>query len=387
MRGHGDAFRLVPPRAGAIAYPRYSWPINSTKLMERLRDEQSVLVVPGDQFGMDGFLRIGLGNEPQDATRRPRAHRPRARVSRRRRPASLRDAPLGVPRPRRLVAAGRGSAAQPRRRPPQTPEIGPPAGTLFDHRRRAQERALLERFLDLAGGPDAPMVLIPTARESDDPAVYREELRELREAGGRRRHGPAHARPQGRRLRGFRGPPPRGGRRLFHGRPQWRLADAYLDTRTHAELRALLGRGGVIGGTSAGATIQGSFIVRGDTKGNTVMIGDHVEGMGFLKDVTIDQHLLKRNRQFDLVAVIEKHPELLGIGIDEDTAIVVRGDLFEVIGNGYVAIYDHDRRLDSGGLFYLLAPGDRYDLKTREAERPQPRGVPMERVVKEPWKK
>jgi aspartate/methionine/tyrosine aminotransferase len=66
MKRRGEGFRLVPPRAGAIAYPRYSWPVNSTRLMERLRDEQSVLVVPGDQFGMDGFLRLGLGNEPED---------------------------------------------------------------------------------------------------------------------------------------------------------------------------------------------------------------------------------------------------------------------------------------------------------------------------------
>ena len=66
MRGHDPGFRLAPPRAGAIVYPRYSWPINSTKLMERLRDEQSVLVVPGDQFGMDGYLRVGLGNEPAE---------------------------------------------------------------------------------------------------------------------------------------------------------------------------------------------------------------------------------------------------------------------------------------------------------------------------------
>jgi len=66
MRRHDPGFRLVPPRAGAIAYPRYSWPINSTKLVERLRDEQSVLVVPGDQFGMDGYLRIGLGNEARE---------------------------------------------------------------------------------------------------------------------------------------------------------------------------------------------------------------------------------------------------------------------------------------------------------------------------------
>jgi aspartate/methionine/tyrosine aminotransferase len=62
----GASFRLVPPRAGAIAYLRYGWPVNSTELVTRLREEQSVLVVPGDHFGMDGFLRVGFGNEPQD---------------------------------------------------------------------------------------------------------------------------------------------------------------------------------------------------------------------------------------------------------------------------------------------------------------------------------
>jgi aspartate/methionine/tyrosine aminotransferase len=54
--------RLVPPRAGAIAYLRYSWPVNSTVLVERLRG----LIVPGDHFGMDGYLRVGFGNEPAD---------------------------------------------------------------------------------------------------------------------------------------------------------------------------------------------------------------------------------------------------------------------------------------------------------------------------------
>ena len=172
----------------------------------------------------------------------------------------------------------------------------------------------------------------------------------------------------------------------FPGGRHWRLADAYLATRTQAALRDVLARGGVIGGTSAGATILGSFMVRGDTKRNTIMVGDHVEGFGS-EERDHRPALLKRNRQFDLIPVIESHPELLGIGLDEDTAIVVRGDRFEVIGAGYVAIYDHTRRIDSGGQFYLLAPGDRYNLKTREAERPQLRGVPMERVVKEPWKK
>ena len=66
LASHGAGFRFVPPRAGAFAFPRYSWKINSTQLMERLRDEESLLVVPGDQFGMDGFLRIGLGSAPDE---------------------------------------------------------------------------------------------------------------------------------------------------------------------------------------------------------------------------------------------------------------------------------------------------------------------------------
>lgn len=62
------AFRMVAPKAGAIAYVRYPWKVNSTDLVLRLRDQQSVLIVPGDHFGMDGFLRIGYGNEPHDLT-------------------------------------------------------------------------------------------------------------------------------------------------------------------------------------------------------------------------------------------------------------------------------------------------------------------------------
>jgi aspartate/methionine/tyrosine aminotransferase len=57
---------LVPPRAGAIAYLRYGWKVNSTDLVEQLRDRQGVLIVPGDHFGMDGYLRVGFGNEPAD---------------------------------------------------------------------------------------------------------------------------------------------------------------------------------------------------------------------------------------------------------------------------------------------------------------------------------
>jgi cyanophycinase len=76
---------------------------------------------------------------------------------------------------------------------------------------------------------------------------------------------------------------------------------------------------------------------------------------------------------------------MLGIGLDENTAIVVQGDRFEVVGQSYVAIYDHNRTLDSGGLFYFLAPGDSFDLVTRQAFRPRRDQVPLDRVVEARW--
>jgi cyanophycinase len=162
----------------------------------------------------------------------------------------------------------------------------------------------------------------------------------------------------------------------FRGGRQWKLADAYLHTLAQKAFNEVLERGGVIAGTSAGATIQGSFMVRGDTKGNTLMIGDHTEGLDFIHHVTIDQHHLKRNRVFDLVDVIKKYPDLLGIGLDESTAIVVQKDLFEVIGVSYVCIYDIDQingKMKNPGVpnspsgpFYFLSKGQKFDLKLRK---------------------
>jgi len=270
--------------------------------------------------------------------------------------------------------------------PPLTAqEIGPANGALVIVGGGRLDAAILERFLALAGGADAPIVVIPTAGGGDAYDQYWVGLGDLNAAGATRltvlhttdravANTDAFVQP----LRDARGV-------WFPGGRQWRLADAYLGTRVHEELRALLARGGVIGGTSAGATIQGSYLARGDTRSNTIMMGDHVEGMAFLRNVAVDQHLLRRNRQFDLLEIVQAHPELLGIGIDENTAIVVRGDRFEVMGAGYVAIYDHERQLDTGGRFYFLAPGDRFDLKTRQAERSTTTWEPLERVERRPW--
>ena len=238
---------------------------------------------------------------------------------------------------------------------------------------------VFKKFIDLAGGPTASIVIIPTAN-------------------GGRDFGPAY---EGRVFPNFQ---QHGATNLqilhtddrsvansdefvkviqqatgvwFMGGRQWRIADAYLDTKTEKAFWEVLDRGGVIGGSSAGATIQGSYLARGDTKTNTIMMGDHEEGFGFLKKSAIDQHLLRRNRQFDLVEIMEAKPDLLGIGLDEGTAIVVHGDRFEVIGVSFVAIYDPKIMTDKIP-FYLLRAGDRFDLVKREATRRSSRFMPLD---------
>jgi cyanophycinase len=263
-------------------------------------------------------------------------------------------------------------------------QVGPRTGSLVIVGGAMRDEAIVKRFIDLAGGPDAPIVIVPTAGDAAEYDQYWSGLRQWREAGARsltvlhtRDAKVADTEAFVKPIAGARGV-------FFGGGRQWRLADAYLNTRTQRELQALLDRGGVIGGTSAGATILGSFLVRGDTKGNDLMIGDHVVGFGLLKHSAIDQHLLRRNRQFDLIDVIAKRPELLGIGIDENTAIVVEGDRFDVIGQGYVAIYDAKHSTRPPAKFYFLAPGDRFDLVTREATRRGDQYRPLENVGAKP---
>ena len=79
------------------------------------------------------------------------------------------------------------------------------------------------------------------------------------------------------------------------------------------------------------------------------------------------------------------YPFFQGHGIDENTAILVSGDQFEVIGQSYVAIYDHGRMLDSGGYFYFLRPGDRFNLQSREAYRMVRSSQTFERVQRKSW--
>ena len=150
----------------------------------------------------------------------------------------------------------------------------------------------------------------------------------------------------------------------FGGGRQWRLVDSYMGTRTQREIEAVLSRDGVIGGTSAGATIQGSYLVRGG-RGEPHHDGPGIRaGFGYLRGVAIDQHLLVRGRADDLVQVIDTKTGLLGLGIDEPAAVVVQGDRLEVIGQSVVGIYDG--RDHDGKKYYFLGPGEELDLRARK---------------------
>lgn len=260
-------------------------------------------------------------------------------------------------------------------------EHGPDKGTLVIVGGNMRDSAIVKRFINLAGGAEAPIVIIPTAGEADDDYdEYCPCLRQWRENGA------THLTVLHTRDRkvadseAFVKPITQARGVFFAGGRQWRLADSYLDTRTHEALTALLNRGGVIGGSSAGASILTSFMVRGDTKNNEKMIGDHTVGLGFLRNAAVDQHLLRRNRQFDMLEVIDEYPQLLGIGIDEDTAVVVQGDQFDVIGRSYVVVYSQKPVVGATGRFYFMGAGDRFDMKTRKATRQGTEWRPLQGV-------
>ena len=243
-------------------------------------------------------------------------------------------------------------------------DVGPVKGSLVIVGGGGMSKAISDRFIQLAGGKDARIAIVPTASSSVDDDDNRRALQGWKDRGAAnafvlhtRNRDEADSDAFVKQIDEATGI-------WFGGGRQWRIADAYLDTKSEQAFRRVLQRDGVIGGSSAGATIQGSYLARGDTSGPDIMMGDHTAGLGLLKNTAIDQHLLKRNRQFDLLKVIETHPKLLGIGIDEATAIVVKGDMFDVVGESYVAIYDH-KNIDQREPFYLLAPGQRFDLKNR----------------------
>ena len=163
---------------------------------------------------------------------------------------------------------------------------------------------------------------------------------------------------------------------FFGGGDQDLIAAAYGGTQLYKEFIALLERGGVIMGTSAGATIMGSLLVGGDARKDLTKPYPFQPAFSFVKNMAIDQHVLVRNRQFDLIPVIENYPTHLGVGIDESTAIIVEGNQFKVWGNSYVMVYDAkdwaNQKATYGKVlkpFKMMYSGQAFDLNTHQVKK------------------
>lgn len=273
--------------------------------------------------------------------------------------------------------------------------IGPDKGTLVIVGGGDGSNINFRLFVELAGGRDAHLVIVPTAASTSPDYDYlgHRSARYARQQLGMKNVTVVHTHDRVEAdSEEFVEPIRRADAVWFTGGRQWRIADAYLGTRSEREFQGVLDRGGVIGGSSAGASIQGSFLARGDTAGNQLMIGDHQHGLGYLKNSAIDQHLVARGRQrglIDLLSDPENRMEetfdreaLLGIGIDEGTSIIVHRNTFEVAGreDGVVLVYDprtwssdspdHDR-------YQVLWKGASYDLRERRVLAPGKPPIPQ----------
>jgi len=237
---------------------------------------------------------------------------------------------------------------------------GYPNGTVIVHGGGGSAAGRTGLFFELVDDRDALVIVVPTAKTTVSNSTARRSLSNV----GFRNVLVLHTRDPGEAdTDGFVAPLRNAKGVWFSGGRQWRLADAYNGTRFIDELKAVLDRGGVIGGTSAGASIMGSFLIRGDTGGNTVLIGDHVEGFPILRNVGVDQHVAQRDREDDLFEFVDRYPDHLGLGLDEPIAAVFRGDQLEVRGVG--SAYIHYQGLWEGQRRYLrLSPGDRFDIAT-----------------------
>ncbi len=244
---------------------------------------------------------------------------------------------------------------------------------------------MMRRFVELAATyKSGKIVIFPTA--SATPAeVGLSQAEELRKHGARDVEYHILSREQAMEEESAKILDEAGGV-FFSGGVQSRLTDILVNTPLHRKLLEIYEKGATIGGTSAGAAVMSEIMITGDER-REVQEGHEfetiqaqniiiVQGLGFIKAAVIDQHFIKRKRHNRLISLIAEHPELLGIGIDESTAIVVNPDqAFEVIGEGNVIVYDasrakiqilHSQSLSASNIkMHVLKAGDRFNLKTK----------------------
>jgi cyanophycinase len=274
------------------------------------------------------------------------------------------------------------------------------------HEDRQHDKAILSRFVELAGGKDAKIVVISAASTIADEMwnVYDKAFGDL--GVQRRVHLNLDSRHDANDEEHIRDIVDATGIFMTGGDQKRLLAiigGTALDAEMHAALKL---RGAVIGGTSAGASaMSGHMLAQGRAElhpeKGSVSLG---AGLGFLHKVVIDQHFSERHRLSRLLSIVAQNPYLQGIGIDEDTALVVeRGVGIEVLGEGAVTIVDgrsmstnlHDianretpelidvrlHLLPSGSKYQLPQEGDTQGHKTQR-HIPQPLLEFLENVTK-----
>lgn len=243
---------------------------------------------------------------------------------------------------------------------------------------------LMQRFVDLAGGVDEARLVYVPCTEAEEVSENQGIVR-LWERMGVKHATFIHTkdRRKANEDEEFLKPLRDATGIWFGGGRQWNMADSYYGTTAHKLMKDVVVRGGVIGGSSAGASIQARYLARATPIQNYRIMAPGYErgGLGFLSGVAIDQHFSQRKRQADMTRLVDRYPQLLGIGLDEATAIVVRGSKAEVVGRGKVYFYDRNLPVFPGHPDYIALPdGGEYDLAARRVLK-DPTATPRGRVT------
>jgi cyanophycinase len=245
----------------------------------------------------------------------------------------------------------------------QVPNV--PNGSLIIVGGGGMPRGLMRKFVQLAGGADARLVYIPcTEEENSSDTSLLEAWREL----GVQTCSLLHTKDRriADRDEAFLEPLKNATGIWFGGGRQWNLADSYYGTQAHRLMKQVLDRGGVIGGSSAGASIQANYLARATPIENFRIMAPGYErgGLGFISGVAIDQHFTQRSRQKDLRSLVETYPQMLGIGLDETTAIVVEKSTAQIVGAGSVTFNWKDSP-EAEIQQFIGAQGQSFDLAQR----------------------
>lgn len=246
--------------------------------------------------------------------------------------------------------------------------VGPSRGTVIVVGGGSMGPEIYSAFIDAAGGPDALIIDVPTAGGD---SVYNQNApgtRGWKQAGAKNVYVLHTTDKKVADSDSFTAVIKRAGGIWFEGGRQFHLVDSYAGTKTEQAFNEVLARGGVVGGSSAGASILGDFLVRGAPSNNNFIMDypGYEKGFAYLRGVGIDQHVVARERLADLAdSIIPKYPTLLAISEDEGTAWVVRGDTATIIGRNKAFVYGGKDATDRGKPFLTLFPGDRYNLATR----------------------